>query len=155
VALDLECGDYTCAAVDLCAASVGAPHVRQRLFWVAHSKGYRRAGEPMQSDSTGSEEEKRDRSKAERCRGVGHANLQRREAIIGGGVSSSEIQFTSPWDRCHSVECHDGKSRPVKPDICPVAHGVPGRVGMLRGAGNAIVPQVAAEFIKAFLDLTD
>jgi hypothetical protein len=25
-------------------------------------------------------------------------------------------------------------------------------VGLLRGAGNAIVPQVAAEFIRAFLE---
>jgi hypothetical protein len=25
-------------------------------------------------------------------------------------------------------------------------------VGLLRGAGNAIVPQVAAEFIKAFVE---
>lgn len=28
--------------------------------------------------------------------------------------------------------------------------GLPGRVGLLRGYGNAIVPQVAAEFIKAY-----
>lgn len=32
----------------------------------------------------------------------------------------------------------------------PLAGKIPGRVGLLRGAGNAIVPQVAAEFIKAF-----
>ncbi|MDY6910774.1 MAG: DNA cytosine methyltransferase [Chloroflexota bacterium] len=31
----------------------------------------------------------------------------------------------------------------------PLSPGVPGRVGLLRGAGNAIHPQVAAEFIKA------
>jgi DNA (cytosine-5)-methyltransferase 1 len=30
-----------------------------------------------------------------------------------------------------------------------MAHGVSGRVGRLRGYGNAIVPQVAAEFIAA------
>jgi DNA (cytosine-5)-methyltransferase 1 len=33
-----------------------------------------------------------------------------------------------------------------------LAHGVPNRVGTLRGAGNAIVPQVAAEFIGAYLE---
>jgi len=32
---DLENEGYTCIAADLCAASVGAPHVRQRLFWAA------------------------------------------------------------------------------------------------------------------------
>jgi len=32
---DLEGADYAAAAVDLCAAGVGAPHIRQRLYWVA------------------------------------------------------------------------------------------------------------------------
>lgn len=36
----------------------------------------------------------------------------------------------------------------------PLAHGVQGRVGLLRGAGNAIVPQVAQAFIEAYLDVT-
>ena len=30
----------------------------------------------------------------------------------------------------------------------PLAESIPNRVGLLRGAGNAIVPQVAAEFIE-------
>lgn len=37
----------------------------------------------------------------------------------------------------------------VGPGIPIVAHGIPNRVGALRGAGNAIVPQLAAEFIQA------
>lgn len=35
VQADLEGASYASAAVDLCAAGVGAPHIRQRLFWVA------------------------------------------------------------------------------------------------------------------------
>jgi len=31
---DLEATGYACGAVDLCAAGVGAPHIRQRLWWV-------------------------------------------------------------------------------------------------------------------------
>lgn len=34
----------------------------------------------------------------------------------------------------------------------PLAENVSGRVGLLRGYGNAIVPQAAAEFVMAFLD---
>lgn len=44
---DLEGIGYACGAADLCAASQGAPHIRQRLFWVAYSHGAtseRRAG---------------------------------------------------------------------------------------------------------------
>jgi hypothetical protein len=33
------------------------------------------------------------------------------------------------------------------------AHATANRVGMLKGFGNAIVPQVAAEFIRAYLDV--
>lgn len=58
----------------------------------------------------------------------------------------------SAWG-CHSwITGHDGKARRVEPGIRLLAHGVPGRVGKLRAYGNAIVPQVAAEVIGAYLD---
>jgi DNA (cytosine-5)-methyltransferase 1 len=37
VRLTLEALGYAVGAADLCAASVGAPHVRQRLYWVANT----------------------------------------------------------------------------------------------------------------------
>ncbi|MDR8763414.1 Modification methylase AplI [Burkholderia multivorans] len=36
---DLEGAGYAVGAVDLCAAGVGAPHIRQRLWFVAHAHG--------------------------------------------------------------------------------------------------------------------
>lgn len=46
VQTDLEAAEYATGAVDLCAAGVGAPHIRQRLFFVADTnnaglEGYR------------------------------------------------------------------------------------------------------------------
>lgn len=38
---DLEKLGYRFGAADLCAASVGAPHIRQRLFWVAYASDFR------------------------------------------------------------------------------------------------------------------
>lgn len=35
VQADMEGQDYACTALDLCASGFGAPHIRQRLFWVA------------------------------------------------------------------------------------------------------------------------
>jgi len=39
VLADLEAEGYSCRAVDLCAAGVGAPHIRQRLYWLAYASG--------------------------------------------------------------------------------------------------------------------
>lgn len=39
VRADLEALEYATGSADLCAASVGAPHKRQRLYWVAHAIG--------------------------------------------------------------------------------------------------------------------
>ncbi|MFC3393658.1 DNA cytosine methyltransferase [Brenneria rubrifaciens] len=50
VQTDMEASFYAVAAVDLCAASVGAPHIRQRLFWVAdyNSEQWNRGGNKRQ-----------------------------------------------------------------------------------------------------------
>lgn len=43
---DMEGSGYTLGALDTCAAGVGAPHIRQRLYWMAHaaSSGRQRRG---------------------------------------------------------------------------------------------------------------
>jgi DNA (cytosine-5)-methyltransferase 1 len=44
VSSDLEGAGYTFGATDTCAAGFGAPHIRQRLHWVAVSERWRREG---------------------------------------------------------------------------------------------------------------
>lgn len=39
ISSDLEAAHYACGAVDTCAAGFGAPHIRQRLYWVADADG--------------------------------------------------------------------------------------------------------------------
>ncbi|KHT31221.1 DNA cytosine methyltransferase [Pectobacterium carotovorum] len=60
VQTDIQAASYAFAATDLCAAGVGAPHIRQRLFWVADANGmgwFGRGGgsycnESIQSDAS-------------------------------------------------------------------------------------------------------
>ena len=56
------------------------------------------------------------------------------------------------WDDVEWLHFRDGKWRPIEPRLMPMANGVSKRMGRIRGFGNAIVPQVGAEFIRAFLD---
>lgn len=46
VRADLEGVGYAVGGADLCAAGVGAPHIRQRLYWVACADSKRRAQRP-------------------------------------------------------------------------------------------------------------
>jgi len=70
----------------------------------------------------------------------------------GGQASDAVNAGAGFWSEHRWAIGADGKSRRVKSGIRLLAHGVPARVGRLRAYGNAIVPQVAAEVIGAYLD---
>jgi DNA (cytosine-5)-methyltransferase 1 len=92
-----------------------------------------------------------------RADGMGYANgagceVGERQGPDGAAWQarrSIEQPSGSPWADLQWLPCTDGKARPVEPGTFPLAHGIPARVGRLRAYGNAIVPQVAAEFIRA------
>jgi DNA (cytosine-5)-methyltransferase 1 len=97
--------------------------------------------------------------------GMGVSDSERRqsdERWSGSGEESFASSASGPgfWSDFRFVQCRDGKARrvPTQSALFPLADGLPNRVGMLRGAGNAIVPEEAAafveEFIQAFCDVT-
>jgi DNA (cytosine-5)-methyltransferase 1 len=203
---DMEGEDYAISALDLCAAGIGAPHIRQRLFWVANSndpewgkdfvsgchnlreekewnKGTNRAGKCGSANSLANATSQelqppwRSRGRGEEPANGGvvtptappleNANSLQPQQLAGerprprkaksGGTRyqpSGRSALSGFWANAEWLMCRDEKNRPTKPGIFPLAHGVPNRVGTLRGAGNAIVPQVAAELITAFLKTT-
>lgn len=171
VASDLEGANYAAAAADLPAASVGAPHKRNRLFWVAHTESQSRGkGENPAAAKQGKgirrscPDGPSQRSPASRLDYPDRQRWQRNKALcssakasvpeeVRSGAARTDGQLT-PWDRCEWLRCLDGKSRPIEPSIRLLVDGFPGRVATLRGLGNAIVPQLAAEFIKAYVEVT-
>ena len=70
-----------------------------------------------------------------------------------GGMLEPERSDSLFWGSSEVIYCRDGKYRPIptEPALFPLANGISNRVGILRGAGNAIVPQAAAEIIKAYM----
>jgi len=246
---DLENVGYAVAGADLCAAGVGAPHIRQRLFWVADAdferwlEGDRHdefgrisavggaspvggmadpavarlagagQGEADLGDGSDHLPQRRDSLDefagggptgrvddadsngtvrprgAQSCAvvgravsGVDHSLSERRGE--GGSNHAGHVGIIAPtdgrtgrlgdaplpegsrlgqfgehlsgqaafWDAFDLIPCADGKARRVEPGTFPLAHGVSGRVGLLRGYGNAIVPEAAAEFVMAWME---
>jgi DNA (cytosine-5)-methyltransferase 1 len=139
----LESLGYEVGAADLCAAGVGAPHIRQRLYWMAHRKSKRR------DRSAGMQGANRRAEPETNCPadGLGHA-----DSAGPQGRDQRIFRCEHQWPvgtPNQVVLCEDGKARRFEPGSFPLAHGIPGRVGLLRGYGNTIVPQLAAEFIQA------
>jgi DNA (cytosine-5)-methyltransferase 1 len=56
------------------------------------------------------------------------------------------------WRDYQPYHCRDGKVRRTGTGILPLAARLPGDLGQLLAYGNSIVPQVAALFIKAYLE---
>jgi len=127
---DLEGQGYETAACVLPACSVGAPHKRDRLWFVAHtgSTGWGARGLCQQGNNGESVESRRSTIAAE----SGEAS----SPLANLGASGDGGEQANFWF--------------IEPDVGRVANGVSARVGKLRAFGNAIVPQVAAEFIKAY-----
>lgn len=89
--------------------------------------------------------------------GVAHTGHGTGCAVQGKQLQRDDTWFgqsgaVNYWSQSEFIRCRDGKERriPVERAFFPLVDGVqPARVAMLRGAGNAIVPPLAAEFIAA------
>lgn len=122
ISADLEAESYACGATVLGAHSVGAPHIRQRLYWVANniSQGGKRFEQG--------------------------ANTCITRQWHWSGKEDMQSLVSSPFA---------GNDRWPQPLLRSMDDGLSARVVRLRGYGNAIVPQVAAEFVAAFMDVTE
>jgi len=155
VSSDLEAEGYACGTAVLGAHSVSAPHIRQRLFFVGHAEHNGPQGQPQLG---GTQEGRRLRElegSGDFAGKPGNANCERREGLAGVADDTRPTEEPSPvggfWADAKWLCCRDEKNRATKPDLQPLAYGVRNRVGLLRGAGNAIVPQAAEAFIRACL----
>ncbi|HGJ5855343.1 DNA cytosine methyltransferase [Arsenophonus nasoniae] len=170
VQTDLEAENYTTAALDLCAAGFGAPHIRQRLYWVADTHCARLEGwQGMQcsyqiparafgmADGLGYTEYaglnidafSRGTSQSEKERWL----LESQRPDTRNSLLLTTNAIKGFWRDADWLCCRDGKWRPVEPGTRPLADGIAARVGRLRAYGNAIVAPIAEEFIRAFLEV--
>jgi len=98
VQTDLQKMGYVSAATDLCAAGVGAPHIRQRLYWLAYPEGNRSADEQKPSQG-----EKRTIVTPDRCGktgGVAHSGgIAGRDAPTGKDPGKNQERNADTTER--------------------------------------------------------
>lgn len=164
----LEAEGYAVGAAVLPASSVGAPHKRDRLWFVGHTK---HNGQPAMPQSGGEGKtiqhhtqradsssefagagESSDVANAERRRQQGQGEMGESLYPAAGKARQAGKSIDAgagSWETGAWIGCPDGKQRLVKPGICLLADGVQFRRPILHAFGNAIVPQVAQAFIEA------
>ena len=190
---DMETLGYAVAGADLCAAGVGAPHIRQRLYWVAYSernarlRSERRCNERIDAggcceisrmdNSSGSrqqserkESEIETRNETRLCGSeqgcsvgrLGDSNNARLEGLWRyDGFDGPEGRKTTErlagasnfWSDYVTVDCYDRRTRRIESGLEPLVNGVPKRASKLRAYGNAIVPQIAAQFVRSVMEV--
>ncbi|EPD9025378.1 TPA: DNA cytosine methyltransferase [Escherichia coli] len=170
VQVDVESLGYAFGAVAFPSAGVGAPHVRDRSYWVADSnreqykkcvsgraESYcqKKGGSPVElagfclpgglADSCGAGWE----------RGIPGRESAKRETFNGhpgrGGANCRPGPVNGFWGSADWLFCQDGKWRAVESTLKPLVDGFPGRVGRLRAYGNAVNAYAATAFVKAYM----
>lgn len=191
VQADLEGMDYAFGLVPFAAAGVGAPHIRERAYWVADAGGQRRERiNPLlqreesrrnaegvsevarfgASDRLAHTDNEQHSIAISRCSHeyVSAGRQQDQAALAGLRRDCRALEVNGFWRDADWLLCRDGKWRPVEPGTFPLVDGAaarlgrvePGvarvassnRVGRLKGYGNAINAQAAAEFIRAYME---
>ncbi len=176
VAHDLEEKNYSIAAAVLPACAVGSPSARNRLWFVAKSAindDYRDSSEfssPQQSTSIQRPRQIR-HAEPSSAGFMGDPELYGFSASDLGGrdvenvyrsaqrtLCPEQFERAGPavdvpklWRDTTWLACPDGRYRSIKPGIRLLVNGYPHHDAIIHAIGDGIVPQVAAEFIKASL----
>jgi DNA (cytosine-5)-methyltransferase 1 len=152
---DLEGAGYACAAADMCAAGVGAPHLRQRLYFVAVARGEQLEGLRLRLLAGQSRQ-----AMSQTGAGSGAlAHADEPHPLHGKQPRSWRLMQPAPhatdgfWSPADWIPCSDGKARPAEPGTFPLAYGATARVGRLRAYGNAIVRPQAQAFLEVVIDM--
>lgn len=129
---ELENQSYACGAAVLPACSVGAPNIRERLFWVGHS------------NDQGAQRYGRHRKLIHQ---KGWANEERH-------ALSSDV-VTHLWSKWQSDKGADEKTRSLPSSYGATSDGNTSVVGRLRAYGNAINAEAAKAFIESYMEAVD
>jgi DNA (cytosine-5)-methyltransferase 1 len=167
VQADLEAEGYEVQPYVLPACAVNAPHVRQRIWFVAYSKRTRlEHGNKTRNISSKERETSRERSESSnefKADGNGKQNATDTSSIrwenrVHGGSKDEKWQ-TNKFGNLHKEQIRRWQNFPTVSPICTGDDGISDRLDSItfskwrnesiKAGGNAIVPQVVYQIFKA------
>ena len=162
VCSDLEAQGYSVQPFLLPACGVGAPHRRDRIWFVAYANDMRRS-EGHQHIQEADGELRQPHEDAKPCdAGVGNASNADNAGSQGGQVFGSEGSDAAKQQKGPNAKrctCRNWQDFPTVPAVCGGDDGLPKELDSItfskwrresiKAYGNAIVPQVALQIFKA------
>ena len=142
---DLESIGYQSTYWILPAAGVGAPHRRNRVFILAHTRHGRRGDIRVTEKGQYPQRERSTNTDSVSGSSKQPSSVADTDSTLSEG---NERAKRSEQERANNSQLSRWAT---EPDICRVAHGIPRRVDRLRCLGNAIVPQIATQIGNAIL----
>jgi len=150
---DLEGAGYSYETLIIPACAVNAPHRRDRVWIVAHSKSNRFSSESPTRQRGNLRESPC--LKAGSCsQDVADTSRNRLEGTIQTGNSIDSAGTINKRSEVARGNREGTIQWAIEPGLGRVAHGIPHRVDRLKCLGNAIVPQVAYQILKVIAELT-
>lgn len=142
---DLETDGYDVSVFVIPACAVNAPHIRNRVWIVAHTESDqgRRGHEPRQPHQHGGQS---DHGRAPGL--MADPARERMERHRPDGQRVPEAPPRSWLSGCDRAGIR-GRNWPAEPCVGRMADGIPDRVDRLKGLGNAIVPEIAYRLADA------
>jgi DNA (cytosine-5)-methyltransferase 1 len=152
VCADLEGQGYEVEPIIVPACAVDAPHRRDRVWIVGNSKLNGLAASKTSGGLFDESEEQRGKIEEWEFARASCASSDVADSVSQRGCCwNSEGEYAEDVGESsrHSRDNSRGVATWIaEPSVGRVANGVPNRVAKLRGLGNSIVPQVAAEIIR-------
>ncbi|MFA9673042.1 DNA cytosine methyltransferase [Klebsiella pneumoniae] len=145
VQADLEGVGYAFGLVPFTSASIGAPHIRERAYWVANTASEQYNERNNSTNERGWERDPEQNRMGGGIGGLGNTNLTRLEGLGGNdcaagwkgqtrsatapGIHMRALEVNGFWRDADWLFCRDGKWRPVEPGTFPLVDGAAARMG--------------------------